>query len=132
MCIKPLEFLYKGKERRLNKRHAVSWDARLEATFPDSHGQIEVKVLSFSIGGALLHSEQFTVNNQHLFITNIRPDLKLKISLPERVLELRVEIAWYNVLNGKGIFEIGVSFVDFKNEANISVDELMKIIEADK
>ncbi|MBW2557580.1 MAG: PilZ domain-containing protein [Deltaproteobacteria bacterium] len=128
--MKNLGFLYKSKERRLNKRHEVSWDAILEARFPDSHGEIEVKVVVFSVGGALLHSELFTVNNRHLFITGTKPELKLKISLPERVLELRVEIAWYNVLNGKSIFETGVSFINFKEEANISTDELLKIIEA--
>ena len=130
--MKVLGFLYKGKERRRNKRRAVCWDALLEVRFPDFHDQLEVKVVNFSAEGALLHSEKITVDNRHLFITETKPELKLKISLPETVLELRTRIAWYNVLNEKSIFEIGVSFVDFKKESNISIDELMKIMAAGK
>lgn len=125
-----LKSLYTGKERRLSKRHVVSWDAILEVTFPDSHGQIAVKVVNFSIGGALLHSEQFTVNNKHLFITETKPELTLKISLPKRILQLRVEIAWYNVVAGRSIFEIGARFINFKEESNMSTDELIQLIDA--
>ncbi|MBW2561203.1 MAG: PilZ domain-containing protein [Deltaproteobacteria bacterium] len=130
--MKVLGFLYKGRERRLAKRHTVRWDAFLEVRFPDFHDQIPVEVVNFSAGGALLHSEQLTVDNRHLVIAETKPELTLKISLPERVLELTSRIEWYEVLDEKSIFEIGTSFVDFKNEANISVDELIKIMGADK
>ena len=120
---------FKGKERRLNKRHVVCWDAILEVNFSDFQAQIQVKVVSFSIGGALLHSEQLSVDNRHLIISDIKPELKLKVFLPETVLESRIEIQWYNILPGKNIFEIGVNFINFMEETHISVDELMKIIE---
>jgi hypothetical protein len=130
--VKGLGIVYKGKERRLSKRRVVSWDALLEVRFPDFHDQIQVKVVTFSVGGALLHSEQITVENRHLVVSDIKPELKLKISLPETVLELMTKIMWYKVLSEKSIFEIGVSFINFKKESNISIDELRKIIEASK
>jgi len=128
--MKVLGFLYKGRERRQGKRHPVQWDALLEVRFPDFHDQIPVEVVNFSAGGALLHSEQLTVDNRHLVITETKPELTLKISLPERILELTTRIAWYEVVDGRSIFEIGTSFVDFKNEANISVDALVKTLGA--
>lgn len=128
--MKTLGFLYKGRERRQGKRYPVRWDALLEVRFPDFHDQIEVEVVNFSAGGALLHSKQLTVDNRHLIITETKPELTLKISLPERGLELTALIEWYEVLDGRSTFEIGVSFVDFKNEANISVDELIKTMGA--
>jgi hypothetical protein len=112
--MKVLEFVYKGKERRLAKRDAVSWDALLEVRFPDFNDHIKVKVVTFSAGGALLHSEKITVENRHLIVSDIKPVLKLKISLPETVLELMTKIVWYKVLSEKSIFEIGVSFTNFK------------------
>jgi len=124
--MKGLGFFYKGKERRQGKRHAVQWDALLDVRFPDFHEQIPVKVVNLSAGGALLHSKQLTVDNRHLIITETKPELTLKISPPERTLELTARIEWYEVLDGRSTFEIGVSFVDYKNEANISVDELIK------
>ena len=130
--MKVLEFIYKGKERRLSKRRVVCWDALLEVRFPDFHDQIQVKVVNFCIGGAFLHSEQLTVDNRHLVVSDIKPELKLKISLPETVLELTTKIVWYKVLSEKSIFEIGVSFTNFKKESNISVAELINIIEATK
>ncbi|MBE9547217.1 MAG: PilZ domain-containing protein [Proteobacteria bacterium] len=122
---------FKGKERRLNKRHVVCWDALLEVRFPDFQDQIQVKVVNFSIGGALLHSEQLSVDNRHLVVSDIKPELKLKIFLPETILESRAEIEWYNVRE-KNAFEIGIKFINFIEETRISVDELMKIIEGSK
>lgn len=130
--MKGLGFIHKSIEWRSNRRHIVCWDAILEAKFPDFDGQMGVKVVSFSGGGALLHSEQLTVGNRHLLISDIKPELKLKISLPERVLKLMTRIAWYNVLNEEGTFQIGVSFTNFEEESNLSVRELIKIMEADK
>ena len=126
------ESVYKDKERGTSKRSVVCLDALLEVCFSDFHDQIDVKVVNFSVGGALLHSEELTVNNRHLVVSDIKPELKLKISLPETVLELTTKIVWYNVLSGESIFEIGVSFMNFKKEANISFDELMKIMETSK
>ena len=126
------ESVYKGKERGMSNRSVVCWDALLEVSFPDFHDQIDVKVVNFSVGGALLHSEELTVNNRHLVVADIKPELKLKISLPDTALELTTKIVWYNVLSKESIFEIGVSFINFKKEANISIDELMKIMKASK
>ena len=122
---------FKGKERRLNKRHVICWDALLEVRFPDFQDQIQVKIVNFSIGGALLHSEQLSVDNRHLVVSDIKPELKLKIFLPETVLESRAEIEWYKVCE-KNAFEIGIKFINFIEETRISVDELLKIIEGSK
>ena len=128
--MKGLEFLYKGKEQRLFKRRAVSWDALLEAKFPDCHGQIDVKIVNFSAGGALLQSEHIEVGNRHLVVTETKPDLTLKISLPEMMLKVTAKIAWYKVLSDRRLFEIGLHFIDFNKESSVSVDELTKIMEA--
>lgn len=127
--MKDLSFIYKGKERRLGKRYTVCWDAILDVQFPDSHDQIEVQVVNFSAGGALLHSKRLTVDNRHLVITEIRPELTLKLSLPEAVLELTTTIEWYEVLNEDGTFEIGVIFTNFKGESNTSVAEVIRLME---
>jgi hypothetical protein len=127
--MKGLEFLYKGKEQRLFKRRAVSWDALLEAKFPDCHGQIDVKIVNFSAGGALLQSEHIEVGNRHLVVTETKPDLTLKISLPEMILKVTAKIAWSKVLSDRRLFEIGVHFMDFNKESSLSVDELIKIME---
>ncbi len=66
--MKALNFIYETIERRRCKRVDVFWDALLEAKFSDFCGQIDVKVMSFSSQGALLHSERLTVKNQHLFL----------------------------------------------------------------
>ncbi|MBN2398596.1 MAG: hypothetical protein JXI32_09465, partial [Deltaproteobacteria bacterium] len=81
--MKDLSFVHKGKGRRGGKRYVVRWNAILDVRFPDFHDQIDVTVVNFSAGGALLHSKRLTARNQHLVITDTRPELKLKISLPE-------------------------------------------------
>ncbi len=129
-CMKGLEFLYKGKEQRLFKRRAVSWNALLEAKFPDYHGHIDVKIVNLSAGGALLQSEHIEVGNRHLVVTETKPDLTLKISLPEMMLKVTARIAWYKVLSDRRLFEIGLHFIDFNKESSVSVDELTKIMEA--
>jgi hypothetical protein len=128
--MKGLEFLYKGKERRLFERHAVSWDALLEAKFPDCHGHIDVKIVNISTGGALLRSEHIRVENRHLVVTETKPDLALKITLPEMLLNITARIAWYKVLNDRHLFEIGLHFIDFNKESNVPVERLVKIMEA--
>ncbi len=128
--MKGLEFLYKGKERRLFERHVVSWDALLEAKFPDYHGHIDVKISNISAGGALLQSELIRVGNRHLVVTETKPDLTLKISLPEMMLNITARIAWYKVLNDRHLFEIGLHFIDFNKESNVPVEKLVKIMGA--
>jgi len=64
-----------------------------------------------------------------LVITEIRPELTLKLSLPEAVLELTTTIEWYEVLNEDGTFEIGVIFTNFKGESNTSVAEVIRLME---
>lgn len=127
--MRALAFAYNDKERGMSKRHVICWGAFLEVIFPDFHDQINVKIINFSAGGALLHSEYITVDGRHLVVSDIKPELKLKISLPDAtVLELTTRIVWYKVLSEKSIFEIGISFMNFKKEANISIDRLMKVM----
>ena len=95
--IQDLGLVFKGKERRSGKRYDVRWDAILDVRFPDFHGQIDVTVANFSAGGALLHSQQLTVDTHHLVISDTKPELTLRIPLPERTLDLTTTIAWYNV-----------------------------------
>ncbi len=130
--MKDREFLYTGKGRGMSKRYAACWDALLEVILPDFNEQINVKIINISVGGALLHSEQITVDGRHLVVADIKPELKLKISLPESVLELTTKIVWYNVLSEKNLFEIGINFMNFKKEANIPIDGLMKIMKEGK
>jgi hypothetical protein len=122
----------KNKERRLQKRHVVCWDALVEATFPDFQSRIRVKVLNFSIKGALLHSEQISVDNRHLFISAEKPDLILKISLPDMVLESKIDIRWYRLSNEKKLYEIGIGFVNFLERNRGAVDKLMEFLKEDK
>jgi hypothetical protein len=122
----------KNKERRLQKRHVVCWDALVEATFPDFQSRIPVKVLNFSIKGALLHSEQISVDNRHLFISAEKPDLILKISLPDMVLESKIDIRWYRLSNEKKLYEIGIGFVNFLERNRGAVDKLMEFLKEDK
>lgn len=124
--IQDLGLVFKGKERRSGKRYDVRWNAILDVRFPDFHGRIDVTVVSFSAGGALLHSQQLTVDTHHLVVSDTKPELTLQIPLPGRSLELTTTIAWYNVSNKNGIFEIGVTFSHFKGESDITVDELVK------
>lgn len=130
--IQDLGLVFKGKERRGGKRYDVRCDAILDVRFPDFHGQIDVTVANFSAGGALLHSQQLTVDTHHLVVSDTKPELTLRIPLPERTLDLTTTIAWYNVSNKNGIFEIGVNFLHFKEESNMTVDELFKIMRKNK
>jgi len=122
------DMFLKSKERRLQKRYVVCWDASVEAVFPDFQGRIRVKVLNFSAKGALLHSEQVSVDNRHLFISAEKPDLNLKISLPDMVLESRIEIRWYRLSDGKKGYEIGIEFVNFMERNQGAVDKLLKFL----
>ena len=122
----------KSKKRRLHRRHIVNWEALLEVTSPDFHDQIQVKVVNFSSGGALLHSEQISVGNQHLVISAQKPELKLKILLPEMELESRVKIEWYKPLEEGNHFEIGIGFIDFLEKNSDLVDKLIKFLEKNK
>ena len=124
--IQDLGLIFKGKERRSGKRYDVRWDAVLDVRFPDFHGQLDVTIANFSAGGALLHSQELSVGTHHLVVSDTKPELTLQISLPERSVKLTTTIAWYNVSNKNGIFEIGVNFLHFKEESNMTVDELVK------
>lgn len=124
-------FLKKSKERRLRKRYAVNWDASVEAILPDFRGCIQVKVVNFSAKGALLHSDQVSINNQHLFVSAEKPDLNLKIFLPEMVMESVIEIMWYRWSKEKGLYEIGVEFMDFLEKNRDVAGSLLKFIEKD-
>jgi len=123
---------YKGKERRLHKRHDVYWDALLEVKFPDFQGQIPVKVINFSIKGAVLHSKQFSAGDRHLILSDEKPELKLIISLPEIDLKSRIKIIWYKLLHEESVFQVGTEFIDFMEKNRISVDKLMKIIKGNQ
>lgn len=130
--LKGEDMFLKSKERRLQKRYVVCWDASVEAIFPDFQGQIRVKVLNFSIKGALLHSEQVSVDNRHLFISAEKPDLNLKIFLPDMVLESKIDIRWYRLSDEKKLYEIGIDFVNFLERNRGVVDKLIKFLKEDK
>jgi hypothetical protein len=130
--MKGLEFIYKIIERRRRKRVIVYWDAVLEAKFPDFQGQINVKVINFSVEGALLHSERLDIDRRHLVVAETKPELMLKITMPGHTFEFAIGIVWYNILYGKSIFEIGINFIDLKKELNPSFEELISIAKTDR
>lgn len=114
------------KERRYKKRYAVSWEALLKVSFPGLEDRMVVRVVDFSIQGALLHSERISVDSRHLVVTGQRPELTLRILSPEGALEAKIDIRWYTWSHEKGIFEIGIEFLDILKENQVIVDEIIE------
>ncbi|MDY6844140.1 MAG: PilZ domain-containing protein [Thermodesulfobacteriota bacterium] len=106
----------KRLKRRRHKRFEVCWDALLEVRFPEFQNQMSVIVVNFSIAGALLNSEQIYVDGHHLFVTDKRPEMSLKMFSPEGILNAAIHVQWYRWLEEQNIFEVGIKFVDILKE----------------
>ncbi|MBN1635053.1 MAG: PilZ domain-containing protein [Deltaproteobacteria bacterium] len=102
-------------DRRQNKRYEVSWDAKLLVQFPEFSDQMVVTVDNISIGGALLQSKKITIQDQHLIIGDLKPELLLRIDLPDVAFESSFRIAWYRHVDEKNFFEIGIEFIDLSD-----------------
>jgi len=113
------------KDRRYERRYEVLWDALLDVRFPDFKAQMPVKVTNFSNVGALLQAEQIFLNRRHLIDAHQRPELKLKIFLPEGHLETKINICWYTWSVKNIAFEIGVQFTDMFKEGMTLVDQVI-------
>ncbi|MBW2086206.1 MAG: PilZ domain-containing protein, partial [Deltaproteobacteria bacterium] len=110
---------------RYHKRYEVDWDASLEASFQDFTGEVQGKVINFSVTGALLHLDQLYIDGQHLIVVQHKPKLNLKMFSPEGVLESRIEIRWYDRSAEVNTFQVGVKLIDIIKKNQEVIDRLI-------
>lgn len=113
------------RDRRLDKRLAVSWDAVLKATFVGFEDIMTVTVSNFGLKGVLLYTDNLSVLNQHLMIKREKPDLRLTIYTPSGEIDSRVEIRWYTWSCEKNLFEVGVNFINLLENNRPVVDRIL-------
>jgi hypothetical protein len=112
------------KDRRLDKRLTVSWNAVLKAHFVGFEEVMTVTVSNFCLKGVLLYTDNLSVLNQQLMISRHRPDLWLTIFTPDGEIESKVEIRWYTWSCEKNLFEVGVNFIDLLENNRPVVDRI--------
>jgi hypothetical protein len=112
------------KDRRLDKRLTVSWNAVLKAHFVGFEEVMTVTVSNFCLKGVLLYTDNLSVLNQHLMISRHKPDLWLTIFTPDGEIESKVEIRWYTWSCEKNLFEVGVNFIDLLENNRPVVDRI--------
>jgi hypothetical protein len=113
------------RDRRLEKRLTVSWDAVLKATFVGFEDIMTVTVSNFCLKGVLLYTDNLSVLNQHLMIKRQKPDLRLTIHTPSGEIDSRVEIRWYTWSCEKNLFEVGVNFINLLENNRQIVDHIL-------
>lgn len=113
------------RDRRMDKRLTVSWDAVLKATFVGFEDIMTVTVSNFGLKGVLLYTDNLSVLNQHLMIKREKPDLRLTIYTPSGEIDSRVEIRWYTWSCEKNLFEVGVNFINLLENNRPVVDRIL-------
>lgn len=113
------------RDRRLEKRLTVSWEAVLKATFVGFEDIMTVTVSNFGLKGVLLYTDNLSVLNQHLMIKREKPDLRLTIHTPSGEIDSRVEIRWYTWSCEKNLFEVGVNFINLLENNRPVVDRIL-------
>lgn len=113
------------KDRRLDKRLTVSWNAVLRANFVGFEEVMTVTVSNFGLKGVLLYTDNLSVLNQHLMISRHRPDLRLTIHTPDGDIESKVEIRWYTWSCEKNLFEVGINFISLLENNRPVVDRIL-------
>jgi len=122
-------FFWKLKHRR-KKRYMVFLNGLLKVRFPDFQDQLTVTVDNLSDMSATLHADRIFLNGRHLIALHQRPELNLRIPLPDGVFESKIEIRWYRWLTEKNIFEIGTRFTDILKENQLIVDKTIHRLQA--
>jgi len=113
------------KNRRRHKRRDVQWEAELNAKIEGIEETFTVQVENFSVGGALLRSEQIYAGPHHLALGNFEPVLSLKIFTPEGTLESGFNIRWYDRSPGMNTFLIGIEFKDMLEKNQETFDRVI-------
>ena len=100
-----------GSERRNKERVEVAWQAELLWQFPDKKGFLPVRVSNVSMQGALVLSKTMMAGNRHLFVSDEKPDLRLRLVLPgDHELTPRVKIARFQKVEETPLFHLAVNF----------------------
>jgi len=113
------------RDRRLDKRLTVSWDAVLKVTFVGFEDIMTVTVSNFGLKGVLLYTDNLSVLNQHLMIKREKTNLRLTIYTPSGEIDSRVEIRWYTWSCEKNLFEVGVNFINLLENNRPVVDRIL-------
>lgn len=99
-----------NQRKRRHKRYNVFWEALLEIETIDFHEYIPVPLINMSESGALLYTENITLNHKHLAVASHNNELNLIIHTPTNELDSKIAVKRYSWNDGIYGFELGVEF----------------------
>lgn len=122
--------LFWKRKHQQKKQYMVFLNGLLSVRFPDFQDQLTVTVGDFSDEGATLHADRMFLNGRHLIALHQRPELDLRIPLPDGVFESKIEIRWYRWLVEKNIFEVGTRFTEVLKDNQLVFDKTLRRLQA--
>lgn len=99
------------KERRKHQRYSVDWSGLLHVQFGDDVETLPVHVTNVSLAGAGILIQALQVPGGHL-IADDPMKILLELMLPEGMVSLSVAPRWFNHLEERGMFLVGLVFIE--------------------